>query len=761
MGIETAVRHPTRAFITAVMLAAACAAPGAGSADSGSDVIEQITASSAALQYQYLAQQARVSAEAGDWARALDALQAIPAEQRTPQVQTLWRRAVVHTAIDRARHQAGQGAQRDAWQSLWEAEAQLGQDQTLIAALAFAYAEVGAPTAAVALIREHLRGGVSSTPALHLHYAGLLFQLGDYNGFGSLMDRLGQIALNDEQRAHYVELRHLRDMHEVETLRAAGRIAEAETALQAVLERRPEDQWAQDVLARLHLARERPEDAVQLYDELLAKDADNLDLIRGAAWAAVQNGERRTARRLASRALELAPEDAGVLLDMARLERAVGREYRAIRLYQRALTVQRREQTVGSAQWRSTVDELATLRSPHDAQLIAGVMPRLRNDLNGISQLAAVELPVEARIPLPLGWLSLMATPVRLDAGEFDGRAYTASVFGGGPLLALDTNGSLLVSPRGGSRYSRYARGVGYSMGYRLGGFSADIGVSPVGFMFEHVVGGLRYESTWGRDHALWYAVSVERRAVTDSVLSWGGVFDPRGGGAWGGVVRSGGMAQMRYDTHGIRLDGHIGYDRYEGESVLDNRRLRAGAGASKALIDDSQRSLRVGLAASWQAFDNNQHHFTWGHGGYYSPQNAWWIGAPVEWAWRDERLSYRLDAALGLQSIREDAVGYFPMDAGMQTQAEAVMRSILAGVAGFGGQPVHRTKDQLGLGLHLGAAMEYRLSGRWVLGSQLAFDNGDDYSQWNGALYLRYFTTPGGAHLTLPVMPLSSPYVR
>ena len=73
--------------------------------------------------------------------------------------------------------------------------------------------------------------------------------------------------------------------------------------------------------------------------------------------------------------------------------------------------------------------------------------------------------------------------------------------------------------------------------------------------------------------------VSGERRAVTDSLLSWSGQRDALTGQTWGGVVRTGGRAQVEYGTGAASFYAGGGYAVFEGSDVKDNNRIEFGAG--------------------------------------------------------------------------------------------------------------------------------------------------------------------------------------
>ena len=74
-------------------------------------------------------------------------------------------------------------------------------------------------------------------------------------------------------------------------------------------------------------------------------------------------------------------------------------------------------------------------------------------------------------------------------------------------------------------------------------------------------------------------------------------------------------------------------------------------------------------------------------------------------------------------------------------------------------GSATYTGQRKTGVGYHLAAAMEYRLTPRWVAGGHVGLDNASDYRQFLGKVYLRYRLQPATGPLPLPVAPFRSPY--
>jgi len=152
--------------------------------------------------------------------------------------------------------------------------------------------------------------------------------------------------------------------------------------------------------------------------------------------------------------------------------------------------------------------------------------------------------------------------------------------------------------------------------------------------------------------------------------------------------------------------------------------------------------------------YNKNLGHFTYGHGGYFSPKHYYALGLPVTWAPRSGRFSYRLDGSVGVQHFKQADAAVFPNNPDLQAYAEQ-----MAGANNLFGDGYYRGDSKTGVSYNLKASAEYRLDPNLVLGATLGADNADNYRQWMGGLYLRYYFHPQGGLLDLPVEPYRSPY--
>ena len=394
----------------------------------------------------------------------------------------------------------------------------------------------------------------------------------------------------------------------------------------------------------------------------------------------------------------------------------------------------------GLSEAARALDDIMQQRSPY---LVQGLTARTNDSESGLSKITDIQAPFEASMPLGDNRLAVRVTPVSLNAGSVGEGARDR--FGGGPVATLANPG---VSPG-----SQKDSGVGLAVAFENPGegFKADLGTTPQGFLYSTAVGGVSLERSVAGSPDLHWSAKLSRRAVTDSLLSFAGAEDERTGQKWGGVTANGGRAQLSFDDREVGAYAYVGMHRLMGHNVEDNDRFELGSGVYWYLQNDEQSQSTIGLNLLGVGYQDNQGHFTFGHGGYFSPQTFFAIGVPVTWARRYDRLTFQLKGSVGVQTIQQDDADYHPGDAALQAAASRAL----------GREAVYQGSSDTGIGYNLSGAAEYRLGSNFFVGGQVGVDNAQDYRQWNGGLYLRYMFEDMTGPMALPVSPYQSPYAN
>jgi tetratricopeptide (TPR) repeat protein len=360
---------------------------------------------------------------------------------------------------------------------------------------------------------------------------------------------------------------------------------------------------------------------------------------------------------------------------------------------------------------------------------------RARSGDAGIDRLTETTAGGEGSIAMPGigGRLTARAAAVNADIGELAADYNRMRRFGGLPLLARFGGAaaapSTLQTYAGGVEST--ATGVALGLAYARPNFNIDVGSTPLGFNTTNVVGGIEVAPEIGDGVRL--RLVLERRAMTDSLLSWGGLRDSFTNREWGGVTRTGGRAQLEFASGETNFYIAGGYYQLNGTGVADNSRFEFGAGFQTPIWRGATDELVAGLDLVYFAYDQNLRFFTLGHGGYFSPQSFMALNVPVDYRGRSGNLAYRLGGTIGFATFTEDRTAVFPNDPTLQSELVGLAASVAQTDAFYPGQ----TKTGVTGGLR--GDVEYMLTPQLRIGGALRWDQAADWSEARGLLYARY----------------------
>jgi hypothetical protein len=375
---------------------------------------------------------------------------------------------------------------------------------------------------------------------------------------------------------------------------------------------------------------------------------------------------------------------------------------------------------------------LAVIEAQSNPTLIAGLAYRGQSGDDGLNRLNEVGLPIEGSFsPWYTGTARLSILPVWINA---DGSVASneLGLFGANPILAAH---GVALAPSGNESYA----GVGILGGYAYGDFTGQIGTSPLGFPVTNLIGNAAYAPKF-LDDTLTVRIEGLRQPVTDSVLAYAGThaslaaanaFAPGAFGTnstWGGVVKSGGRITAFYDDQMYGAYGGAGYAELTGENVADNSVIDALAGAYFRPWKTDNWAIRTGVSVYYANFDKNLSGFTFGQGGYFSPQNYIALTFPVEYTGHDGPWSWLASAALGVQHYNADSSPIFPNN----PAAQLALESTPGGLSFLGGA------THTGPAFNLRGQIEYAIDNTLSIGAAASFDNGNSYDQGIAKIYLR-----------------------
>ncbi len=615
-----------------------------------------------------------------------------------------------------------------------------------------ALAHAGDPAGAREALARAMQANPNPPSGARLAYAGALLELGRDRASARLADRLdGATDLSPAQRADLARLHDGIDVRNADRLNEAGRTADAYDALAPALRRSPNAPAVQMSLARLYQSAGQPARTLDIAGAVLRADPANADAARTAAGAAMELQQFGTAQAMTDAAMRAAPDDPRNWVVAANLARARNDAGEALADLERARALRRRLPTPptddstflpaapdSANPFRHTEDATRTPPAAEQGPLSAqidhaianaqealapfaqiGAGYRTRSGASGLDGLSEVSVPITLSVaPLNTGRLSLHADTVLLSGGRLStapgSRAQFGSLALGGPTPA-----------------DQQAQGVGLSAEYAYRWLAADIGSSPVGFRITNIVGGavLTPELTAG----VRLRLTAERRAVTDSVLSYAGTVDPRSGASFGGVVRNRIDAQLERSFGRVDLYAHAGYDALDGTRVAGNTEFEAGAGGSTPIWRSRGRELRAGLDLVYFAYGRNLRYFTLGQGGYFSPQSYFAARIPLTYSVTADRLTWSVGASVGFQTYREARSDVFPGDPALQSRLAMLAATTPGTVTAYAAQsqsgPVGGAKGRF----------EYRIDRAMRVGGEISYEKAGDYDETRAMLTFRY----------------------
>ncbi len=380
--------------------------------------------------------------------------------------------------------------------------------------------------------------------------------------------------------------------------------------------------------------------------------------------------------------------------------------------------------------------ELAVIQARRQPQVDTAWLQYSRTATDGLSTLRGTEIPLLVLWPGGYDghWFG-QVDAVRASAGTLPAQFAYSSQFG--KVLALAPAG--LAEP-----VSEQAKGISAEVGWRADERRFDVGVVGAGFKVPNLVGAWRESATWNDSDV---SAELSRRVVTASLLSYAGAADPVTGALWGGVTDTALTLRVGRDlARGWSFSSSLSMGVVTGRNVLSNPNVEWRSVIDRDWIHRSDFRFSAGGVLSIWHYQYDQDFYTFGQGGYYSPQRFVSLGVPLEIQGRRGALSYDLRAVPSWAWTYVQTAPYYPTDASLQAQAG---NPVYTAGTGTGGGPAGSIRGDI----------EYRPTAHWSLGAWLNIDRSAYYAPNQLMIYLRYWLEPQSgapAFPPHPVVPIS-----
>ena len=690
--------------------------------------------------------------QTGEYAAALAAVDGVDAAQRTDGMNGLHDRMQVVLARAAATRQQAAGDLAGARAALQAVDGVAARSFDRAVELAYSWIELGEREHALALVQPYLSGPGASDPQILLGWARVLSSADDDARLAPVLVRLhamaqlgadGQGDVARMQRA--LELRQIRALERQRDYAAAGR------RLDALLAADPQDRRLRVARAELDLMAGQPRAARDRLASLTAEDPDDLDARLSYVRALTDSGDLALARaQLHAVEARMPAGDDELHLSLARRQLALGAGGDALRTLKPLLAAERARPDVlmlaGRAELAlghlvqargyferaeavtSGAEALVARRAARevDERLQSGVTAGLigwhQPGTAGMSQLDLVTIPSAWVFAREDGSrLTARADAVFVDAGRY------GTTPGSLPLI-----GTIQAAGPGAALHYTSDRQTGLSpaLGYETPTLALDLGATPLGFLVTNAVGGIEWTPAW---RSLDWTLGVARRAVTSSELSYAGLRDPVTGTTWGGVVKTGPYAGFGLYRERYAVSGSLHFEELTGTHVPGNQLATARLSSSWTFYAAPELRADAGLTLNYWNYQRNLQNYTFGSGGYYSPQSYVSISTPVELEGERAGWRYRVRMAVSYSVSRVSDESFYPNDPALQ--AAAGQQPLPSGFSA----PVYPGYHSSGFGFTAYAAGERQLSDVLVLGLLVDINRTDFYHPTSVGIYLRH----------------------
>lgn len=208
----------------------------------------------------------------------------------------------------------------------------------------------------------------------------------------------------------------------------------------------------------------------------------------------------------------------------------------------------------------------------------------------------------------------------------------------------------------------------------------------------------------------------------------------------WGGVINN--QASVQFGR-GDAQSGYyfaIGGQYLKGYNVLTNKRFDGNGGAYwRVFATPEYGTLSIGANFFAMHYAHNENAFTFGQGGYFSPQ-AYFLGN-IPFTWNGHYLTrwhYNVMGGVGVQAFNQDSAPLWPLPAQkpLQTSQNNPMIPALTTVSA--------NYDLRGQGA-------YQIGAHWFAGAYFAANNTRNYNAASVGFFVRYLFREQPSTVTAP----------
>lgn len=231
--------------------------------------------------------------------------------------------------------------------------------------------------------------------------------------------------------------------------------------------------------------------------------------------------------------------------------------------------------------------------------------------------------------------------------------------------------------------------------------------------------------------------IRLRQNSVQDSLLSIQGQKDPYSSSKWGRVLRTGiegGYNFIFPNSYWLTLSGEFDY--LWGENLWSNYSFGANVTVGKTIKLSDNSQLDLGIFYVLKHFQRNSNFFTFGHGGYFSPQFFHMIGPTLRFQTKECcRVGIDLRASLGYLYYKTDDAPHYPKF----NYDESLLN--LAALNDARGSYEGEKKSKLGGSIE--AKIRRSISKNFTIYGYGAINTSSNFNEWNLGAGLIYYFVP------------------
>jgi hypothetical protein len=374
--------------------------------------------------------------------------------------------------------------------------------------------------------------------------------------------------------------------------------------------------------------------------------------------------------------------------------------------------------------------QLRTIEGGYSAWLGGTGVVSHRSGAAGYDALTSLEAIFEASVPLgTAARLTFIARPAFLDTGQATGNALVTLSSGvvPEPFGTGAANDGGVNDPSANPPPQQNAAGIAGEAQLTFGNLAIAAGYTPYNFLISNWTARASWRPNKGP-----FTFSFNRDSVKDTQLSYAGLRDPYSatasfpGNVWGGVMADSGEVQYARGDLNSGFYVGAGGQYLTGLHVVTNKRFDGSMGAYWRLFTMPEYgTLNIGANFFGMHYATNLQAFTYGMGGYFSPQAYFLANIPITWTGHYQtRWHYTVLGSFGVQAFDQNAEPLFPLDQAIEISYKNPSLAPLTSVG-----PNYDVRGQVA----------YSISDHWFVGGFAGANNSRNYTIGTAGFSIRY----------------------